>query len=451
MYLAIRNKGVADQAGFTLIGASGSRGNENAIGCFGSGGKLSIALMLRMGIRPIIYRGLHRMEFFSKPVFANGKTVNQVCVTHSGTKHSTEELGFVLEWGVADWDKPEMALREFYANAIDGAVLSGGSSSDVEHEVVVKPRGFRDYTQIYLPYTPVVEQMYATLPTMFLHVNKPDYLNKVCLPKSADENHVLIYKQGVLVATLPGKSVFDYNLSDLRLDESRNASTWDVESAVARAVAKEDSGVLTSILRGVRENPEVFEGRLHSGYLASRYETDETVRKERGIKWMAAWKAVAGEKGIATDKGAHFADFVIRKGYTPVSMPSSAMYQALEAYGVPSLVTILDKNEQSGRTTVDATPEMHAAVKWAFDLVSAFGMANGKQIPPVKGFQQIMDAGAQTWGEYLDGTIYLHVELGGNLLKKVALEELVHHLTGSFDGSRDLQDFLLRLVTEMAS
>ncbi len=68
MYLMIRNPGVADHRSFTLIGASGTRfsNRPGTIGQFGSGSKLSIALLLRMGIRPVVCASNLKMEFFSK-------------------------------------------------------------------------------------------------------------------------------------------------------------------------------------------------------------------------------------------------------------------------------------------------------------------------------------------------------------------------------------------------
>ena len=45
-----------------------------------------------------------------------------------------------------------------------------------------------------------------------------------------------------------------------------------------------------------------------------------------------------------------------------------------------------------------------------------------------------------------------HTDLGvgqSHMLLQVALEEVVHHVTGAGDMSRDLQDFLFRLVVKM--
>ena len=143
-YLAIRNPGVADYSGLTLLGVSTTRnsGCSGTIGTFGSGSKLSIALLLRYGIEPIICCGKLKMRFFTRSQIVKMQVFNRVCVEFSGTdldgrsKTSTEDLGFVLEWGTADWTKPEMALREFISNAIDGSIVAGESYKSVNFEIV---------------------------------------------------------------------------------------------------------------------------------------------------------------------------------------------------------------------------------------------------------------------------------------------------------------------------
>lgn len=64
-----------------------------------------------------------------------------------------------------------------------------------------------------------------------------------------------------------------------------------------------------------------------------------------------------------------------------------------------------------------------------------------------------MDGGTQCFGYHLPGEdiVYLHNTLGvGEMMYKVALEECVHYVTNSGDMSRDIQDWLFSLVTNMA-
>jgi hypothetical protein len=121
--------------------------------------------------------------------------------------------------------------------------------------------------------------------------------------------------------------------------------------------------------------------------------------------------------------------------------------------GVHSEIELLTDDERNGRETFEATPEMVAAVNWVWNLLQSFGLTNGKEKPKVLGFMEVMDGGSQTMGYHVLGTdtVCLHKELGGSGILKVALEEVVHYVTGATDGSRDLQDFLFRTIVEIAS
>jgi hypothetical protein len=458
MYLMIRNPGVADYRGFCLIGASTSRTTEATIGQFGSGSKLSIALLLRNNIRPVIFTGNLKMEFFSKPETMNGQTFNRVCLKFGGkdvdgtSKTTTEEQGFCLEWGEQDWDNVHMAVREFVSNAIDGSIVNGGTYKDVELEIVGAPRAKAGYTSVFLPYTTEVESVYRDLGIAFLHFGHAEHLQEKLLPKLDEDNQVRIYKKGVLAAKFEGPSVFDYNLgNELTLDESRNASEYDVRSAVAEAIAEADPAQIVKLLAHMTSSADVWEAKLHESRLASRYVSEE-VHEGRARNWQLAWMAFAGKDGVATSGLSLMNKFVEAKGYRPVSILSNSWLRALGAYGIATEMTVLSRSEQEGKELLPPTSDMIEAVDWSWGLAESFALTNGKRKPEVKMFKEIMKAEAQCRGFYENNCVYLHTDLlSGFLLNKVALEECVHHITGATDNSRDFQDYLLRLITQIAS
>ena len=65
MFLCIQNPGVAPVEGFTLLGVSTTRdcGVEGTIGQFGSGNKHAINVLLRAGLKVIVYCGKTRLDF----------------------------------------------------------------------------------------------------------------------------------------------------------------------------------------------------------------------------------------------------------------------------------------------------------------------------------------------------------------------------------------------------
>lgn len=459
-YLMIRNPGVADHRGFTLLGVSTTRnlGYSGTIGQFGSGSKLSIALLLRHGISPIVACGNLKLTFDIKKEIVKDQIFRRVVVKYSGTdvdgvtKNSTEDLGFTLEWGVQDWKQLSMAFREFVSNAIDGSIVAGGSFKSIKFEIVEQPRAKAGYTSVFLPLTPEIEAIYSQLAALFLHFRNPKLLDCKCLPKfDPDVKCALIYKKGVLVSRSKNNSVFDYNLGDeLTLDESRNANEWDVKYAVAKAIRKESAENLAYLIKRIQENPDVWEAHLDGGYLEPDCNDDLEERKK---VFASAWRCIAGPKGVATTGSLALDSFILQKGFVPVKMPHGWM-KALELYDVATENTVLSQNELDGKVISEATPEMIECTKRVWNFLETFKMTNGKALPEVKAFMSIMDGSAQTLGYYVPGgkEIYLHSSLGvGKMMFKVALEECVHYATGSTDGSRDLQDFLFNLVTEMAA
>jgi hypothetical protein len=287
-----------------------------------------------------------------------------------------------------------------------------------------------------------VQSMWNQIGTLFLHYSNPSYLNRKILPKISHDGHVLIYKKGVLACTLEGNSVFDYNLGDeLTLDESRNAQSWDVRYAVAKALAKAEPRNIAQILNAQLEGKQVWENKLESAYL---HVEDEVSKKN----FQTAFKAVAGENGVAVSGTKTVSDFVQRKGFKPIKMEPN-WFQALEKYGVVTESQVLEGLEKDGLEESEATVDMLDAVDKVWNLLESHDMLNGHSKPPVKAFSPLMDHEAQTWGMYKSGTVYLHTELGAGMLFKVALEEVVHHVTGAGDLSRDLQDYLMRLICKM--
>ena len=72
---------------------------------------------------------------------------------------------------------------------------------------------------------------YNNLGKWFLHFSEPESLDKAILPKKnrnlGDRKAAVIYRRGVRVREFEStdtESLFDYNLNDLTIDESRKAS-----------------------------------------------------------------------------------------------------------------------------------------------------------------------------------------------------------------------------------
>src|SRR5690606_21178629 len=90
---------------------------DNPIGHFGTGLKIAIASILRMGGAITIYRGMDRYEFDTIGVVVRGKGFDLVGLSINGAEQT--ELGFTTELG-KNWE-PWMVMRELESNCRDEA------------------------------------------------------------------------------------------------------------------------------------------------------------------------------------------------------------------------------------------------------------------------------------------------------------------------------------------
>lgn len=455
MFLMIRNPGVADKLAITLIGASSSRdcGRDGTIGMFGSGAKNSFALLYRKGMCPItITTGTDRMEISARSQIVAGKVMNIMTIKHG--KKKAVDMQYTDGMGELDWRDVDMALREFVANGLDGCLASGHDYSALEIEVVSDIRAKSGHTAVFIPYHPEIREAHHKLPGTFLHLSDPDSLDRKIIPrKLSDRTHV--YKNGVLAAIWQGPGIYDYNLGDeLRLDESRNASEETVKAAVGRALRDAKAGELATILKVVSKDDSLFESHLAWYNLSTdEYSYDyKTKFPQRAKEWQMAWFMAFGPNTILSEGNANVMSFVINKGFTPVPVKSRCWSKALTSYGIRQESDVLGCDEMEGKEVGPPTKDHLDSLEKVWNLFTSFGLAH-KPKPGVASFTSVMDGGAMTYGYYKPGDdkVHIHKDLSAGLsLDKCMLEEVTHYVTGSSDGSRDLQDYLFRLVTSIA-
>jgi len=481
-YLKIENPGVVPPDAITTLGVSLADTNNNpgVIGQFGSGSKHSIALLLRNELAPIVFAGTLKLEFSTRPQVVSDaqatKHFERVVVKYGGTdpvtgssRSSTEDLGFVLDFGRLDWDDVAMALREFVSNAIDRSIREKGDWSGVTVEIVTESqvRAKAGYTRVFVPLTPEVLQFHNDLDKWFLHFSEPDSLTKNILPKKnrnlGERRAAVIYRRGVRVREFESsdtESLFDYNLSDLKIDESRRASDPDVKHHAGKALANADTKTLGILFdRLMNSDRPVWEFGFDVYALQPSYGEGAEVISRRQKAWQEAFDLIAGDDSVLTAKGT--VNQLERKGYKPVVAPEN-LVSAAGMYGVRTSAKVLSADELIGREITNATPDGQAAVDFVWERLEEIGLSNGKKKPPVKSFASILDGGTMLNGFYREGVVYLHRDLGGSgsvvagrkglsdRLVKVALEETAHYVTGATDNSRDFQDYLLEVAVKLA-
>lgn len=479
-YLKVENIGVCPPEAFTVLGVSlaDTSNHEGVIGTFGSGSKHGCALLLRNNLNPVVFAGTLKLEFGTKAqTVGDGlaeKEFARVVVKYGGTdangvsRSSTEDLGFVLEYGKQDWNEVAMALREFVSNAIDRSIREHGDWSGVRIEIVDESqvRAKRDHTRVFIPMNGDVLAFYNDLGKWFLHFSEPESLSKSILPKRnrnlGDRKAAVIYRRGVRVREFESsdtESLFDYNLNDLTIDEARKASDWDVRHHCGRALAGADKATLAILFNHLLNSDRpVWEFSFDTYAMQPTYR-DHDADRQREKNWKEAFLEIAGDDAVLTQEGS--AGQLERKGYKAVKAPEG-LVNAAARYGLQTPASILSTDELSGREITDATADAQASVDLVWNWIIDAGLNNGKSKPPVKCFSSILDGGTMLNGFYRNGEVFINSDLAGsasavagpdalsNRLLKVALEELSHFVTEATDNSRDFQDYLLELAVKTA-
>jgi hypothetical protein len=204
------------------------------------------------------------------------------------------------------------------------------------------------------------------------------------------------------------------------------------------------------LLLATRDTEGIFESDLDSDYITGKYGLSQQDKGFAEATWNNALTEIYGGNAIFVSQPQN-ADYVARKGYNPVMCGPMLKAIALSSK-LKTELDVLNSMEQRGRVILPPSEEMVAVMDFWWDLICEANMHCNRWQPQVAGFSEPMDAGAQTLGQsdYDKGVIYLHVGLGGDILKETVLEELAHHITGATDSSRDLQDWIFRFATWLA-
>ncbi len=448
MQLLIENLGLAPIESFTLLGASGSRGDNNLIGQFGSGAKLAIVALLRRGLTVTVYSGLSRMEFLTRPIEIEDRQEEQVFIQFSGTSTKRLDLGWTLGFGAMDWEDEGMAVREFISNAIDRIVKDGGNlEEDVRVELV--PDGLKKarsgYTRVFIEANEVVSAYLDDLPRRFLHFSDLDPTQSM-LSKQDGYTKTQIYYNGVWVCELENTapSLRDYNFtgSQIKIDESRNLNEYVARSAIAELYRDASVNDLARIFGTLNRHESWMEHSLDALYLQSN--TWEDSHKQRCANWMLAWAQVHGDDAVACQE-LHGTDSKTakKKGYD-LGKVTFSWLNTVKEYGIPTANSVLDEKERGGRILHAATRPVQTAVDKVFGWIREVNL-DSKPQPDVGCFTED-DPDTVCTNFVNDGTVFLYRDLEGEEAIEVALEVLAKYLTGSSHYGEECQKFTTQIL-----
>lgn len=475
-YLMIENPGVAPIQGYLLFGATSKRhsGDNRIIGTFGSGNKHGLALLLRKNIDPVVFCGTTRLSFSKQPETFDSVTgpvsVDRVVVRVTGkdiagkSLNYTKELDHTLSYGSADWTDTAYGLREFVSNSIDACYEQDKDYKEVVLKIVEEGqvRARSGYTRVFVPVTEDVMKFYLERGKWFLHFSEPQNLDNPILSKK-DRNRLkfgekvsrnaVIYRRGVLVREYSEQdepSLFDYNLTELEMNESRTNNDFQVRYACAKVLHQMNDEQKIAFLKGIEDETEYWESRLDSYYtcLKEYYSNYD----DHISSWGKAIKSVFGEKSCFTSNML-FAVSISERGYRPVIVRNNNIREMVKSLGGKMDDAVLSKDMMDGREIIPSTAAVEECLDEIWDKICSVNLNYAKEKPPVFCFRLMSHASATVNGYYCNNKVYIHSDLSEAItdkLRDVMVEELAHYVTGATDGSRDFANYLIRFAVEMS-
>jgi hypothetical protein len=205
-YLKISNSTEIEANAFMLVGACTKRDDNTKIGYFGSGLKYAMAVLLREGTKINIYSGVNKIELNTTVETLRGQNFDVITIDGKKTNLTTD-MG--IKWKL--WQ----AVREIYCNALD----EDGFNSEIVEQI--KP--VENETAFYLTITgnEQLEAIMANWDRYFANnriIHAACSHGKVMFPK---ESTVSVYRKGVRCYEQKRPSLFDYDLDNIEITESR--------------------------------------------------------------------------------------------------------------------------------------------------------------------------------------------------------------------------------------
>lgn len=452
MYLMIENIGCAPVEGYTLLGVSTTSGSSGTIGQFGTGNKYGISACLRNGLEPIVYTDKLRLHCQTEQSVVNdgltSKSYHRVILNASGqykgrTMNKRLRTSFTTDMGGRHWTI-QMGLREFISNALDRAQREN-DPTNVMIRVVEdnQVRAKSGYTRVFIPFTQEVENYYNQITKRFLRFSKtPKGVILSKADRSFSEPELgMIYLEGIFVAQMKSKTLFDYNFNSnqLEIDECRNSDEYSVRRAMARAIGESGStNDLITLFQSFDQDKEYVEHTLDYYWLG-----------RDNPKWDEAWRLAHGD---AVACSIVFKEILQNKGYKVIVVPDNWLKAMANHKVKQHYLNYLSDLEQDGKDTVDTPEAVLNRCRELWNYLESFNMTNGKSEPEVVSFVNVMNGSSKTLGKWYPGEsrIWISQEVHGQskILDAVILEEMAHYITGSSDNSRDFQNYFIQLVVE---
>lgn len=246
--IVFSNSGLIDVRCITTQGVNVKSDAETAIGEFGTGLKIAIAVLLRTGHEVTIYSGNHEYIFATKKDTVRGKEFTFITMMDHITSEGGKildgivetQLGFTTDYG-KHW-QTWMAYRELYSNCTDE---KGTVYNDIEQ---YDPAGAQENWTFITVTGPEIDAIHNTRGQYFL-LTKPLWEDDAVAIHPKQEGGV--FYRGILAGQFEPSPAYAYNIkAKSTLNEDRTFSNiYAVKNTVALALLKcDDRNILLDTL-----------------------------------------------------------------------------------------------------------------------------------------------------------------------------------------------------------
>lgn len=415
-YVCFENKGEVPVNAFKLLGASSKRGDSSKIGYFGTGLKYAIAVMLKQGIEFRIFSGDKEVKIGTRSTKFLDDTVQVMTV-------NGEKTSITLDAGV-DW-KPWYAIREIYSNAID---------EQGEMTLNVPAEAKTGYTRIFIDAdAEPLKDIFANWGAFFCQNRPVAFRNELgsLLPKLPTIPEFNAFRKGIRVHSSRKHSVFDYDLPDIAINESRVAiNSWEVTEKASELLASSD-------LISINKFLALAKNSRHKDFVEWEDSFwDFTFYRS----FSEAWVEALSEKRLVPHNFAGHYDIT----ETTLILPDKLIDKLKQCFGEAINLAGDNKDtftiiEGSDKQPLQKLLDVYAlaGLDWELDKID-YVKFNDKDI----------------LGQAKDGRVLLSISLFtpalSHQIAPTLIEEIVHAKTGYSDGTRELEGYLFNTIVGLA-
>lgn len=440
-HIMIQNKGEVPVWGIRLMGLSPK--DETKIGRFGTGLKESLALLARLGLQPIIFSGELRVDFEVQLLDEQ----EEICFKLSEargrfTANEWHGLGIHPNLGKHDWDDPWMIFREIMCNALDESGVD-----DLFHDICYhEPKGIAGATRFYLPATKEMVAAYSTVENKLLPLGKVETVSHATgigrvLAKRTDKKLQAFHRGVWIQEHRKTESLFDYEVDDVKLNESRSADWYDVNREIGILVANYTQAQAQTLLHAI-----ITENRSDLYELDVLNSASYYVENHKEA-WLEAWKTLFSWKAVMTDTSQFYFDKLKNMGRDPIVVSHSGLSQLLRNAGVPTVDKVLTQEQRKWDTVEQPEEDIQLVFDETWATLATGGLTHTTTKPKLRVFTELPGKHETTFGAYHDQTCFINKAYIGCIQgRRACIEEIGHHVTQATDVCREFQHWLLEAL-----